>query len=88
MNCDQIKYFWVEQIHTLHSCIVSMYEMWYKIVWMLWWPVSFSHVCFMSNMCMEKAEACRKAGKRKIEDTNLSPLPSAVADKLGMSGFH
>lgn len=38
-------------------------------------------------MCIEKAEACRKAGTRKIEDTNLSALPNAVADKLGMSGF-
>lgn len=37
---------------------------------------------------MEKAEACRKAGIRKTEDTNLSPLPNAVAAKLGMSGFY
>lgn len=42
----------------------------------------------MSGVCMEKSEAFRKAGTKKIEDTKISPLPDAVADKLGMSGFH
>lgn len=37
---------------------------------------------------MEKSEAFREAGTKKIEDTSFSPLPDAVADKLGMSGFH
>lgn len=37
---------------------------------------------------MEKSEAPRKAGTKRTEDTNFSPLPDAVADKLRMFGFH
>lgn len=37
---------------------------------------------------MEKSEAFRNAGTKKREDAKISLLPDAVADKLGMSGFH
>lgn len=43
---------------------------------------------FYEKLMHEKSEACRKAGTKKIEDTNFSPLPDAVEDKLGMSGFY
>lgn len=43
---------------------------------------------FYERLMHGKSEAFRKAGTKKIEDTNFSPLPDAVEDKLGMSRFH
>lgn len=76
------------QIHTSHLCIVNLYEIWYKNHMNAVLTFTLFTCMFYERLMHGKSEAFRKAGTKKIEDTNFSPLPDAVEDKLGMSGFH